>query len=322
MRIADFAMLNANIQIICFAASYTLALVLEISRLFFRSGVRGAVMLGFAGAGLVAHTWFLAIRASSTAAVPLSSWYDWFLVAAWILVIAYLYLVYYHPLNPIGLFVLPLVLGLIGFANLMGDVPFPRSQAAWAVIHGTSLLGGIVVVLIGFVSGLMYLVQAGRLKRKQLPAQGLRLPSLEWSGRINIRSIVVSTLFLGVGVLSGLILNVINSRKGNSDAALPWDDPVVLSTGVLFGWLVAATVFNACYRPAREGRKIAYLTVVTFVFLLMVLAVMWLLPTGHGPKKDSPGASEPAAYALHIAVTTESLSFSPQQRPVRPGGVT
>ena len=54
----------SGVSTICFAASYAVALALEISRLLFRSGVRRLVMLGFAGAGLVAHTAFLYYRAS------------------------------------------------------------------------------------------------------------------------------------------------------------------------------------------------------------------------------------------------------------------
>ena len=307
MKIAQSAMFDANIQITCFAGSYLVALVLEVSRLFFRSGVRGAVMLGFAGAGLAAHTWFLAIRASDAAAVPLSNWYDWFLVAAWMLVVAYLYLTYYHPRNPIGLFILPLVLGLIGFANLMGEEPFPRSRAVWAMLHGLSLLAGTVVILIGFAGGLMYLVQARRLKLKRLPAQGFRLPSLEWSGRVNARSIVISALLLLIGVLSGLMLSVINLRQGNPDATAPWRDPVVMSSGLLLVWLVAAAALNAWYRPAREGRKVALLTVATFAFLLMVLALMLLAPGGHGAQSSESNAAKPPAA-------------SPRQDPVRPGG--
>ena len=40
-----------NISITCFLASYAVALALEVSRLFFRSGVRGALMVGFSTAG-------------------------------------------------------------------------------------------------------------------------------------------------------------------------------------------------------------------------------------------------------------------------------
>src|SRR4030042_325751 len=103
----------SGVSILCFAASYCVALVLEISRLLFRSGVRGAVMLAFAGAGLVAHSAYLYYRAVNTAGSPLSSEHDWYLVAAWVLVVVYLYLVYYHPQNAFGVFLLPLVLGLI-----------------------------------------------------------------------------------------------------------------------------------------------------------------------------------------------------------------
>ena len=48
-----------KISIICFAGSYSVSLALEITRMFFRSSVRGAVMLTVATAGLFAHTWFL-----------------------------------------------------------------------------------------------------------------------------------------------------------------------------------------------------------------------------------------------------------------------
>ena len=46
----------SGVHIVCFATSYAVALVLEVSRLLFRSGVRGVVMLGFAGVGLVIHS--------------------------------------------------------------------------------------------------------------------------------------------------------------------------------------------------------------------------------------------------------------------------
>src|SRR5882762_8167631 len=101
-----------GITIFCFAASYSVALLLEASRLVFRSGVRGALLLGFGGAGLLAHTLFLGHRALRAGAAPLSSEYDWYLVAAWVLAVVYLYLTLQHPRTAVGLFTLPLVLGL------------------------------------------------------------------------------------------------------------------------------------------------------------------------------------------------------------------
>ena len=108
------------------------------------------------------------------------------------LVVVYLYLTLFHPEVAYGIFILPLALALIGAAQLANREPFPQSPAAqvWGTIHGTFWLLGAVAVIVGFVAGLMYLLQAWRLKHKLPPARGLRLPSLEWLERISGRAIV------------------------------------------------------------------------------------------------------------------------------------
>ena len=272
----------SRVEVICFATSYVVALVLEVSRLLFRSGVRGAVMLGFAGVGLLMHSAFLYYHALKTEDPPLSSPQDWFLLAAWVLVVVYLYLVYYHPRTAFGLFLLPLVLALVGTGALADPRPMARGPAStvWGIIHGVSFLVGTLSVFLGFVAGVMYFVQARRLKHKLPPGGGLRLPSLEWLQRANGRAIVISMLMLGAGVVSGMILNLIQDRS--QTARLPWHDPVVLSTLLMFGWLVIAVLTGALYKPARQGRKVAYLTMVSFVFLVIALGVMWFLNTQHG----------------------------------------
>ena len=61
-------------------------------------------------------------------------------------------------------------------------------------------------------------------------------------------------------------------------------------------WLVAAAAFNAVYRPARRGRKVAYLTVVSFVFLVVALGVLLLVDTQHGGSKTPrTGGGRPGA---------------------------
>jgi ABC-type uncharacterized transport system permease subunit len=215
-------------------------------------------------------------------------------LAAWVLAATYLYLTVYHPTNPIGLFVLPLVLGLIAVGYWFRDSKAIAGEARlWGFVHGASLLVGTVVVMIGFVAGLMYLIEASRLKRKRPPLRRFRLPSLEWTEKVNGRSIVVSTIFLGIGVLSGLALNAIHHRRGG--AALPWDDPVVWSSGLLLAWLVAAVVFNIFYRPARQGRKVAYLTLASMLFLLVALSVMLFVPTRHPMQSTGSDVGQPTA---------------------------
>jgi ABC-type uncharacterized transport system permease subunit len=281
----------SGVGIICFASSYAIAWALEISRLLFRSGVRGAIMLGFAAAGLVAHTAFLYYRAIDATGAPLSSERDWFLVAAWALVVVYLFLAAVRPKVPFGLFLLPLALGLIGAAAFWAPTePLAREPASkiWGAIHGVSIVLAVVSVLVGFMAGLMYLAQSRRLKHKRLPGGRLRLPSLEWLEKANSHAIIASLVMLGVGVLSGMILNLIN--RSDEAARLRWNDPVVLSTWLMFLWLLGAVLAIAIYRPARQGRKVAYLTVASFVFLIIMLAAGLLMNSRHwGRRSDEIG---------------------------------
>jgi ABC-type uncharacterized transport system permease subunit len=139
----------------------------------------------------------------------------------------------------------------------------------WRLIHGFALMTGTTAVTLGFATGLMYLTQAYRLQHKLPPRPGFQLPTLEWLQRFNRESLFVSTLLLAVGLISGVLMNSMGSA--GSGPAVSWTDPVVLSSGVLFAWLVAVTVFESFYKPARQGKKVAYLTLASFVFLGLVL---------------------------------------------------
>jgi hypothetical protein len=278
----------SGISVVCFAASYSVVLLLEISRLWFRSGVRGALLLLFAILGLLTHTVYLVNEARvGPAATPLSSWHHWYLMAAWVLAVTYFYLVCSHPRIAAGVFLLPLVLGLIAAAYLVGDkspVPAEQANRAWLLIHGGALLMGTVVVLVGFASGLMYLVQAWRLKHKRPPSERFRLPSLEWLQHANSRALVISTLLVGVGLISGVILNQIHHADARGDATVAWSDPIVWTSAMLFAWLIVVLVFGAVYKPARMGGKVAYLTLGSFGFLLLVLWVLLFGPSEHGAR--------------------------------------
>lgn len=286
----------ANITITCFAASYLVALVLEASRLWFRSGTRGVIMLSFAGAGVFAHTLFLGYRAATAQGAPLSSQFDWFLVAAWILAIVYLFMLFNYPRSPAGLLLLPLMLVFIGVAEYFADQhPFPQHRAsqAWGAIHGGFVSLAAVAVTVGFVAGVMYLWAASRLKRKLPPMERLQLPSLESLERVNSQALVVSVLMLATGFLSGIVLNLVNKRKQLDQ--LPWTDPVVWTFSVLLLWMTAAAVFSIVYRPARQGRKIAYLTVASFLALLLFFASRIVVPSEHGVDVPPPAVEREAA---------------------------
>lgn len=299
----------SGISIVCFAASYTIGLALEIVRPFYPTPLRRLAEIGFVVAGLAAHTVYLAERAIHAEASPLSSPYDWYLLAAWALAAIYFYLEAYYPQASVGLFVLPLMLGLIGGAQFADTEPFAvvRASRFWGNIHGVSLLLGTVTVMAGFVAGVMYLLQSYRLKHKMLSTR-FRFPSLEWLQRINSRAILVSVLFIGIGFLSGIILNRVESQQGMQ--SIPWSDPVILSSALMLVWLVAAAAFSLLYRAARQGRKVAYLTVASFGFLILVLGVMLFGSSAHGAK-DQNAAHQVTAEKTELHEMDATRSFVP-----------
>jgi hypothetical protein len=131
----------------------------------------------------------------------------------------------------------------------------------------------------------MYLLQSYWLKRRRTPGQELRLPSLEWLERINTSALAVSTLLVALGFLSGLVLAALRHR-GQADYRL-WADPVVWSLAAMLVWLVAAEVFRLVYPAARRGRKVAYLTLASFGFLVILITSLLLLDTVHGAANDA-----------------------------------
>ena len=202
-----------RITVVCFSASYGVAFLAELLQLLRPRPVLRLVGQGFGCAGLFAHTVFLAVQRPE-----LGSRYGSLLFLAWIVAVFYLYGSLHHRKIAWGLFVLPLVLGLIGLA-----VQFERKPASndeswvlrllsfqgegfWVVVHWLLLLLAAVGVCVGFVASVMYLVQARRLRTKAPPGQGLKLLSLERLEDMNRRAIVLAFPLLTAGVIVGMAL--------------------------------------------------------------------------------------------------------------------
>lgn len=284
----------SRISIVCYGSCYALAWGSELARLRYRWAGALPVRLALVGAGWVAHTiqlgylawWESRVRGWSV----WSSWHDWALLGGWVLAGAYLGLLARRGGSAIGLFLLPMVLLLLGVAHMVRDWPaFPRAQAVslWQTIHGGALLLGTVGALLGFASGLMYLIHSYRLRHGLLNSRRFQLPPLEWLQRFSRETLWISTTALAVGLVAGVVLNL-----SQPEPRVMWLDAVVLSSGLLLAWLLAVCLFEALYKPAREGRKVAYLTLANFIFLGIVLAlVLW---GGHG-RRDTDAKEQATA---------------------------
>ncbi|HEX2473211.1 MAG TPA: cytochrome c biogenesis protein CcsA [Lacipirellulaceae bacterium] len=270
----------SGISIVCFAASYTIALLLEVIGLRKRSTWVRLAVTGASAAGLLAHTLYLVSVAADASATPMSA-VEWMLMAAWALAVVYFAGLFYLPRTPTGVVLLPIILALIGGSVFADPQPLaPERSYYLGLFHAIVLLLGTVAVCLGFLAGLMYVVQSYALKHSRSPANGLRLPNLEWLERINSRALGLSAVLIALGFASGLLLSLASHRR---DAAYTlWNDPVVWSLAAMLFWLVAAEVFRLVYPAARRGRKVAYLTLASFVFLVIALTSLMLVDTVHG----------------------------------------
>ncbi len=161
----------------------------------------------------------------------------------------------------------------------------------------------------------MYLHQSYHLKHKLPPRAGLRLPSLEWLRKANSRAIIFAMPMLGLGILSGIVLNL--TRRGPQSGGVAWNDPAVLSTSVMFAWLLIAVMAGLFYRPAREGHKVVYVTVVSFVFLVIALGLGLLINGGHGDLRARRGSQSRSSVKVGREITSVFGTLCRQRPPWR-----
>lgn len=267
-----------GVSLTCFLFSYLAVLAIEISRLFFRFPARWPLVFFGMLAGLLAHTIFLAnefLGAGSDRLV--SNWFQWVVLGTWGLAITCTYLMARNREGNIGIFLIPMILMLIALAAVLrGSQPFTSASPVtlWGRVHGVSLLLGTMIICQGFAFGIMYLFQSVRLKSKRSGGRGFRLPSLEFLRSMNRLNLFASAASLGVGMLSGIMLNY--SRDGK----VAWLSGGVLLSIALFAWVLVTAIMEYSSKGSLGGRRSAYLSIANFIFLAVVLLLVLLASHG------------------------------------------
>lgn len=262
---------------------------MEAGRIFLKVPGRNALLIGMLVAGVFAHTVFLVNQFTSSGigeTQAVTNWFQWSILGAWCLALAYLALAIRNTNSSLGIFLIPLILGLIGLGQLLRDsTPFKAETTTnvWRIIHGVSLSVGTMCICVGLAFGLMYLLQSYRLKSRKKPSRTIKLPSLEFLQSMNRLSILTTVIALSVGFVSGIVLNVIRSGQ------LDWLSSGVLFSAALFVWSLIALVLSYAKSGSLGGRRSAYLAIANFVFLMLVLAVV--LVTSHGQVSDGVEAA-------------------------------
>jgi hypothetical protein len=257
----------ANVTENCFTFSYALALALELWHWLRPRPVLRLLAQVAGGAGLLAHTLFLALN-PGVVTTPFGS----LVVLAWVLAIFFLYGSLHHPRVAWGLFVLPVVVGLAALAKFAPRADTRAGGHGWeafaeqfwpAAVHGWLLVLAAVGVCVGFVASVMYLVQVWRLRAKLPPGRGVKLLSLERLEAMNRRAVLLAFPLLTAGLLLGVVL-LLQKQDGGALESVK-----IISTVGL--WLVFAILLYQRYAANAGGRQLALLTIVAFALTLFSL---------------------------------------------------
>ncbi len=118
-----------RLKVLCFAGTYGLALLCELARLVVRSPFRWYLTVGLTSLGWLVQTAFLANLAfKEQSLLPVTTAFESVMVLAWIVALIGIYFMIHWPRNvAVGLFVLPLVLGLVVAAGWFA----PGSRTGW-----------------------------------------------------------------------------------------------------------------------------------------------------------------------------------------------
>lgn len=244
----------------CFGLSYLTAFGLEIYRSV--RPLRWSRLTGivFAVAGLLAHTIYLAYHQPM-----LSSPFGSLLLLGWVFAVFYLYGVLHKDPYPWAVFVLPLVVALVGlsfaFVDTGQDGSWFTGDRFWGMFHGILLLLASVGITVGFLASVMYLVQSHRLKLKKNPIGGMKLLSLERLERMNRRAVNTAFPLLTAGLLVG-VWRIPSQTEY-------WTALKITSTVGL--WLVGVLLMYLRYGVHLSGRRLAWLTMLAFVLMLVAL---------------------------------------------------
>lgn len=255
-----------HVTVFCFAASYTLALLVEIARLVQPRMILRVVGNLLGAAGLLAHLIYLLVQKPSLASSSGS-----LLFLAFVLAVFWLYGSLHHAKVAWGVFVLPLVLGLIGLSLVTpgwaGDEPIwasLRGPKFWGMTHGILVLMAAVGICVGFLASVMYFVQVYRLRSKSTPGQGIKLLNLERLEMMNRRAILWAFPLLTLGLVVGLAVSIQNGELSQG-----WRSPKILSALGL--WAVFAILLYLRYGVHIRGRRVAIMTILAFAVLLVAL---------------------------------------------------
>jgi ABC-type transport system involved in cytochrome c biogenesis permease subunit len=220
----------------------------------------------------LAHTFVIGMLTMDVGHVPVAGATSAISTFVWLLALAYLYIELTTEERAMGVFILPLLVGLQAIPAIRPGVEdlAPVLQSPLFGVHVSSLLFAYASFALACVIGVTYVLLFKEIKAKHLGFFYARLPSLQVLDRMNHIAIVVGWVFLTIGLIVGTIWAAQAQGGYAGDPrvqAMSLKDPKII--GAIICWLVYSFELFAARRIGWGGRRAAYLSTVGFVIVLL-----------------------------------------------------
>ena len=233
----------------------------------------------------VIHTFVIGMQTMEVRHLPIANPSRAISSFVWMLTLSYLYLELTTEERAMGVFILPIVVGLQAIPVLYPgmETQDPLLDSAWFWVHVASLLFAYASFALAGVLGVTYMLQFKEIKKKQLGYLYQRLPSLQILDVMNSRAVTIGWVFLTVGVAVGFFWSsqarAVTPENSNLQAMSLQDPKILMAT---ITWAVYSFAVLSRRTMGWTGRKAAWLSALGFaIVLLNFVPVSYFVTTSH-----------------------------------------
>jgi ABC-type transport system involved in cytochrome c biogenesis permease subunit len=235
--------------------------------------------------GALVHTFVIGMQTMEVRHLPFANFSRAVSSFVWLLTLSYLYLELTTDERSMGVFILPIIVGLQLIPVLHPGVERadPVLDSPWFWVHVSSLLFAYASFALAGVLGVTYMLQFKEIKKKHLGYFYTRLPSLQILDIMNSRAVTVGWLFLTFGVIVGAVWTAQARTVAPDDPnlrAMSIDDPKIFVA--LLTWGVYSFAVFARRTLGWTGRRAAWLSSLGFAAAMVnFLAINYFVTTSH-----------------------------------------
>jgi len=235
--------------------------------------------------GALVHTFVIGMQTMEVRHVPFANPSRAVSTFVWLMTLSYLYLELTTDERAMGVFILPVVVGLQIIPAVFPGMEYadPVLDSPWFGLHVASLLFAYASFALAGVLGVTYMLQFKEIKKKHLGYFYTRLPSLQVIDVMNSRAVTIGWIFLTLGVIVGAVWTLQARPLAPADPnlrAMSLDDPKIFVA--LLTWAVYSFAVVARRTLGWTGRRAAWLSAVGFAFaMLNFLPIKYFVTTSH-----------------------------------------